>query len=388
MVIEKIELHHFRNYEDLTLLPHEQVNIFFGRNGSGKTNLLEAVHYCSVGKSHRISQDLNAVMMGQQGAFCRMTVRGRNGKSEIEVRLRPEEDAVKSVWIDRKKAARLSEMMGVLRCVIFSPEDLSLIREGPTARRRFVDMMISQVSRPYFIALQQYRTALNQRNAILRQARAENRAPDPMIQDFEGAMAEQAEVICRERIRYTGILSGFANDFYHCISGSPEESFLISYHPSVRWNGEDPFPLAGMLVEDRAEDLRQGNTSHGPQRDDLLLSLNQKSMKLYASQGQMRTGALSMKLAQLKMMEQMTGEYPVLLLDDVMSELDLERRMNLLRMLEGVQTFITCADEGDLASYQNHRTMEVLSRDGRAELIQKKDGPAMEKPSLAEPVFE
>ncbi len=388
MIIEKIELRHFRNYGELCLFPHEQVNIFFGPNGSGKTNLLEAVHYCSVGKSHRISQDVNAVQIGEEGALCRMTVRSGPGRQEVEVRLRPGEDSVKTVMIDRKKAGRLSEMMGVLRCVIFSPEDLALIREGPSVRRRFLDMMISQVSRPYFIALQQYRTALSQRNAILRQARAENRMPDGMIRDFEDAMADRAEVICRERIRYTEMLSEYADEVYRRVSGRDGEEFRIQYHPSVRWDGAGEFPLRKMLEEDRPEDVKQGNTSRGPQRDDLVLTLNQKNMKLYASQGQIRTGALSLKLGQLKLMERISGDAPVLLLDDVMSELDLDRRMNLLGMLEGVQTFITCADEGDLADYQQHRTVEVRNPDGRAELVIRKEGPAVEKPVLAEPVFE
>lgn len=388
MVIERMELHHFRNYDNLILNPHEGINIFFGQNGSGKTNLLEAIHYCSLGKSHRISQDINAVMMDEPGASCRMMIRSSFGRKEVEVRLRPGDDSIKSVWIDQKKAARLSEMMGVLRCVMFSPEDLELIRGGPQVRRRFLDMMISQISRTYFIALQQYRIALNQRNAILRQARAENRNPDPMISDFEAAMSEHAEVICREREKYIRMIAENGKRIYCQISGKTQEEFHISYRGSMKWNQSDLFPMKSLLEECREEDLRQGSTSVGPQRDDLLLSMNQKSMKLYASQGQMRTGALSLKLSQLQIFQQMTGEKPVLLLDDVMSELDLDRRMNILKMIDGVQTFITCSDEGDLAEYQNHRTCQVFTRNGKAELLQKKEGPQTGQKILKEPVFD
>ena len=388
MIIERIELNHFRNYDQLIITPHAGINIFFGPNGSGKTNLLEGIHYCSLGKSHRINQDLNAVQTGEKGASCRIRIRGKHSGSDLEVRLRPGDENAKYVMIDQKRAARLSEMMGVLRCVIFSPEDLSLMKDGPSVRRKFLDMMISQISRSYFIALQQYRIAMNQRNAVLRQARFENRPVSSVIEDFERAMSEYAEVICRERIRYGALLGEICTENYRKISGREEESFQVQYHPSVRWNPEEAFPMADLLRESREEDLRQGITTLGPQRDDLSLSLNQKSMKLYASQGQMRTGALSLKLAQLMIIERMTGEYPVLLLDDVMSELDLNRRMNLLGMISGVQTFITCSDEGDLSSYQNHRTYSVYSEDGRGQMKILKEGPEEEKPRMKEPVFE
>ncbi|MBQ3706072.1 MAG: DNA replication/repair protein RecF [Clostridia bacterium] len=388
MVIERIELNHFRNYDRLVLEPHEGINIFFGQNGSGKTNLLEAIHYCGLGKSHRITQDINAVQMGASGCSCRLSVKNRLSRNDLEIRLQPGDESVKSVWIDQKRAARLSEMMGVLRCVIFSPEDLDLIKDGPSVRRRFLDMMISQISRPYFIALQQYRTAMNQRSAILRKARLENTRIDPMIEDFEAAMCEQAKLICGERIKYTGELAQAGHTLYQQISGKESEDFLIQYRPSVREFQEDPSSLLHRLKESREEDLKNGTTSAGPHRDDLLLSLNQKSMKLYASQGQMRTGALSLKLAQMRIYQQTVQDQPVLLLDDVMSELDLERRMNLLRVMDGVQTFITCSDEGDLASWQNHRTYEVKNLKGSASIEIRKQGSEKPAVSWSEPIFE
>ena len=388
MVIERIDLNHFRNYEKLTLFPHEGINIFFGANGSGKTSLLEAVHYCSLGKSHRITQDANAVMMGEKGGSCAVSVRGRYARNEIDVRLRPGESAVKSVWIDQKKVGRLSEMMGVLRCVIFSPEDLSLIREGPAVRRRFLDMMISQLDRRYFIALQQYRAAMDQRNAILRNARIENMAPNPMIQDFEAAMSEYGEIISREREKYTSMLSEKGKELYREISGRDQENFEIAYHASVHWDGAEKYPLAAVLEKSREEDLRQGSTSAGPHRDELLLTLNRRNMKVFASQGQIRTAALSMKLAQMTIFREVTDDQPILLLDDVMSELDLKRRMNLLRLIDGIQTFITCSDEGDLEAWQNNRTYHVYVEDGRANLLTVKEGTRPDSPVLTEPTFE
>lgn len=388
MTIQQIELTHFRNYDQLSLSPHPGINIFFGANGSGKTNLLEAVHYCSLGKSHRINQDTNAVMMGEKEASCRLRILNRYSSNEIEIRLRPGEDSVKTVMVDGKKVNRLSEMMGVLRCVIFSPEDLNLIREGPAVRRKFLDMMISQLSRPYFTALQQYRIAISQRNAILRQAKLNFSRPDPMIQDFEDAMCQHAKLIIQERTRFSSLLSEQSHQLYQKISGRDTENFQVQYRPSFSFEEHDIEEMRTALAASREDDMRQGSASVGPHRDDLLLSLNQKSMKLYASQGQMRTGALSLKLSQLDIFHRQTSDYPVLLLDDVMSELDLNRRMNLLGIMEGIQTFITCSDEGDLSAYHNNRTYQVSSPAGKACLQMIKTGTIQMSEPMSEPVFD
>ena len=375
------------NYEHLKLFPHEGINIFFGKNGSGKTNLLEAVHYCSLGKSHRINQDLNAVRMGQSAARCRILIQGKYARNEIEIRLHPGDDAIKSVWIDQKKVSRLSEMMGVLRCVIFSPEDLGLIKDGPSVRRKFMDMMISQINRNYFIALQQYRIALNQRNAILRQARVEHTQINPMIEDFEIALSKHGEIICQAREKYIRQLASIGNELYRQISSSSEEILTIQYAPSFHVQDNFIKMFCDNLKKSREDDLRLGTTSIGPQRDDLGLFLNKKSLKLFASQGQMRTAALSMKLAQKQMIAFETGEEPVLLLDDVMSELDLNRRMNLIQLIENTQTFITCSDEGDLDESQSNRTYRVSNPAGNGLIESIKMGTEMPVMTFKEPVF-
>ena len=388
MTIQQIELNHFRNYGQLSFSPHSGINIFFGANGSGKTNLLEAVHYCSLGRSHRINQDINAVMIGEKGASCHLRIQNRHAANEIEIRLRPGEDSVKTVLIDGKKVSRLSEMMGVLRCVIFSPEDLNLIREGPAVRRKFLDMMISQLSRPYFVALQQYRIAINQRSAILRQAKMNMSRPDPMIQDFENAMCQQSQIIFQERARFSSQVSDQAHLLYQRISGRDSENFQVQYRPSFSLDEQNPDQMRSALAASREDDMRLGSASVGPHRDDLHLSLNQKNMKLFASQGQMRTAALSLKLSQLQIFYRLTGDFPVLLLDDVMSELDLNRRMNLLDIMDGIQTFITCSDEGDLSAYHNHQTYQVSSSEGRAALRMIKAGPAQMREVFSEPLFD
>ena len=388
MTIEKMELIHFRNYEKLELQPHPEINLFFGENGSGKTNLLEAIHFCSLGKSHRLSQDANAVLIGEKAAAVRVEVRSRLSRSRIEIRLSPGEENIKSVWIDGNRASRLSEMMGLLRCVIFSPEDLNLIREGPAVRRRFLDMMISQISRPYFIALQQYRTAMNHRSAILRTARLENRPVSGMIEDFEQAMSDYAETIYRERFGHERFLSEMANEMYREISGREQETFQMQYRSCLKSDRDGSPSLKEALRDCREEDMKNGTTSVGPHRDDLSLTLNSRNMKNYASQGQMRTGALSLKLAQLKVIQKVTGENPVLLLDDVMSELDPERRSNLLHILQDTQTFITCTDRSDLSDYIHYRTYQVREEGGRGAVSEFLSGPEPVSPVFTEPVFE
>ena len=387
MIIEKLTLRNFRNYEETVLTPHEGVNLFFGANGSGKTNLLEAIHYCALGKSHRITGDQSAVRIGESFAVCGVSVRSGGVKREISVRLVPNETAKKVILLDQKQIRRFSDMMGCLQCVIFSPEDLGLIREGPSVRRRYLDMMISQVNRGYFIALQQYRSGLEQRNVLLKNMRSDPRQHPGLLEVFEQAMAGPAAVIVEERRRVVEMLSRLAAETYRGISGREEEEFQASYHSAFRESEKVQEDFTRMMRENREEDLRLGITSGGPHRDDLNLSLNRKNMKVYASQGQIRTAALSLKLAQMKALRQMSGEPPVLLLDDVMSELDKERRMRLVREISDYQTFITCTDESDLELESDRRIYHVSSEEGKARLELTNAGVEEEKAVLKEPDF-
>ena len=299
MIIEKLTLRNFRNYEDTVLTPHEGVNLFFGANGSGKTNLLEAIHYCALGKSHRITGDQSVVRIGESFAVCGVTVSTGGIRREITVRLVPNEVNKKVILLDQKPIRRFSDMMGCLQCVIFSPEDLGLIREGPSLRRRYLDMMISQVNRGYFIALQQYRSGLEQRNALLKTMRQNASDYTGMLEVFEQAMAAPAAVIVAARKKVIAMLAELAAETYRGISGREKEEFQAGYHSAFRETENVEEEFIRLMRENREEDLRLGVTSAGPHRDDLSLSLNRKNMKVFASQGQIRTAALSLKLAQM-----------------------------------------------------------------------------------------
>ena len=387
MIIEKILLRNYRNYDEMTLLPHEGVNLFFGPNGSGKTNLLEAVHYCALGKSHRISVDQHTVRSGESFGLCEVVVRTDTGRRKITVQLLPGENNKKTILIDGKKIQRFSDMMGCLQCVIFSPEDMGLIREGPSFRRRYLDMMISQLNRSYFIALQQYRSALDQKNALLKTLRAHPHPDMGVLEAFEKAMARPAAAIIAERIRIVNLISGQASAVYCHISGNEAEQFSVNYHSSLNNVDDIAEAFCAQSAESRESDMRYGVCSVGPHRDDLILTLNNKNMKAFASQGQIRTGALSMKLTQLKILSELGGDQPVLLLDDVMSELDKTRRMKLIDEISPYQTFITCTDETDLELEMDKRTYAVSNQSGVCRITETSSGTAMDHLEMKEPDF-
>ena len=359
MIIQTLKLRDFRNYGEIELRPHPGVNILFGQNGSGKTNLLEAIHYCALGRSHRTSQDKEVVRKGAEAAAIGVQLHKAGVRMDVQVKLTPGEIRKKAIFVDRKRAGRLSDLMGHVQCVIFSPEDLMLVKEGPSIRRRYLDMMLSQLSTGYFTALQQYQKALDQRNALLREVKKVGRLDQAMMDAFEEAMAAQAAVIVPMRRRMVERTARAAQEKYASISGRPHEKFAMRYACCVPEGADALAFTRDALRKSRQEDMFRGGTGFGVHREDIALTLNGREMKVFASQGQIRTAALSMKLAQLDVFRQETGEPPILLLDDVMSELDMTRRTRLLEEISGVQTFITCTDESDLDGCRERRSYQV-----------------------------
>ena len=359
MVIQTIRVKDFRNYEELTIEPSDGVNILYGQNGSGKTNLIEAVHYCALGKSHRTNQDREVVRREADAAACGVTLRKQFGKEEIAVKLTPQESKKKNIFIDRKKAQKISSLMGHLQCVIFSPEDLMIIKEGPGLRRRYTDMMVSQMNPVYFVELQKYQKALDQRNALLKESRKTGGQNEELFAVFEDQMAQSSEVIIPTRKEMIEKVQAIAAETYRLISGRDAESFQMRYQCCLKEPSEIRHQVAGLLEQGRGDDIFRGTTGFGLHREDIQMLLNGKEMKLFASQGQIRTASLSMKLAQIELFRNETGENPVLLLDDVMSELDMGRRSRLVDLISSVQTFITCTDESDIQLTERPRSYLV-----------------------------
>jgi len=359
MLIESLKLRDYRNYGELTITPHPGVNILFGQNGSGKTNLLEAIHYCALGRSHRTSQDKEVVRKGAAMSAIGVQLRKSGIRMDIAVKLTPDEGKKKHIFIDKKKATRISDLMGRVQCVIFSPEDLMIVKEGPSIRRRYLDMMISQLSTAYFVALQRYQKALDQRNAMLRESKRGGRCDLGMLEAFEHSMAIPCNTIIPLRRKYVQMIADIAAKKYNAISGREGEKFSMTYDCCVDQDEHVSEKVMEILRQSRREDMMRGTTGFGVHREDILLQLSGRDMKVFASQGQIRTAALSMKLSQLEIFRKECGEVPFLLLDDVMSELDSVRRTQLIQILKDSQTFITTTEDNFSSEYENKKVFSV-----------------------------
>ena len=386
MIIQSLHLKNFRNYSQLDLHPDVGVNIFFGPNGSGKTNILEAIHYCALGKSHRVSNDQSVIKNGETDAVCELSIRNQISVQTVGVHISKSESNRKSIFINSKKIQRFSDMMGCFRCVIFSPEDLDMIKEGPSVRRKYLDMMISQIDSKYFIALQRYRIALEQRNALLKRIRA-GEADLKMLVSFDEILAEEGRTIIQKRMEIVHKLTEVAMDVYHNISGQEDELLQIQYQSVLPDSESIPDGMMKGLYANREDDIRTGLTSIGPHRDDLIFTLNRKNMKMYSSQGQIRTAALSLKLTQIRILYEYSGDRPVLLLDDVMSELDRNRRVRLENEISQCQTFITCTDESDLEMNQSRNVFSVYSVGNDGFAVSSSGSDSVQYSQMREPDF-
>jgi len=386
MIIQSIHLKNFRNYSQLDLHPDVGVNIFFGPNGSGKTNILEAIHYCALGKSHRVSNDQSVIKNGETDAVCELSIRNQISVQTVGVHISKSESNRKSIFINSKKIQRFSDMMGCFRCVIFSPEDLDMIKEGPSVRRKYLDMMISQIDSKYFIALQRYRIALEQRNALLKRIRA-GEADLKVLVSFDEILAEEGRTIIQKRMEIVHKLTEVAMDVYHNISGQEDELLQIQYQSVLPDSESIPDGMMKGLYANREDDIRTGLTSIGPHRDDLIFTLNRKNMKMYSSQGQIRTAALSLKLTQIRILYEYSGDRPVLLLDDVMSELDRNRRVRLENEISQCQTFITCTDESDLEMNQSRNVFSVYSVGNDGFAVSSSGSDSVQYSQMREPDF-
>ena len=341
MRMTSLRLRDFRGYQQVLLSPPEGVTVLVGENGAGKTNLLEAVHLCCLGRSHRTSNDKEMIRRDQETAAVQLTVERRDGRHEVGVRLFENARRRKIVYVNGKIASRMGELMGHATCVIFSPEDLSLVKEGPQARRRFLDMLLSQQQKAYFYALQTYTNALKQRNALLKQGDLRQ------LSAWDEQLAAAAAPVVRQRREACDRLNHRAQTHYLYIGGREEEIFRMRYQSALADSADPVQDMLRGLQACQEEDMRRQTTCFGPHRDEVELTLCGEAMKAFASQGQMRTAALSMKLAAFDLLEAEQGEPPLLLLDDVLSELDPDRRRRLIARIGRAQALLTCTDQAD-----------------------------------------
>ena len=341
MRITGLRLRDFRGYRQLLLAPPPGVTVLVGENGAGKTNLLEAVHLCSLGRSHRTANDKEMIRQGQETAAVQLTVSRTDGTHDVGVRLFENAKRRKIVYVNGKIAPRMGELMGHATCVIFSPEDLALVKDGPQARRRFLDMLLSQQQRAYFYALQTYMSALKQRNALLKGGDLRQ------LPAWDEQLAAAAAPLVRLRRDVCQRLNERAQVHYLYIGGREEERFAMRYRGALAESDDPMEDMRRGLEISRDEDLRRQSTCFGPHRDEIELTLCGQLIRAFGSQGQMRTAALSMKLAAFDLLEAIQGEPPLLLLDDVLSELDPDRRRRLIARIGRAQALLTCTDQAD-----------------------------------------
>lgn len=344
MLIKSIKLKNFRNYESSYIEFAKDFNIIYGNNAQGKTNIVEAIFLCASGRSHRTSRDCELMRYGTDTFDIRLVLEKQNIQREIHITYCDEER--KKIKINDIAAKKVGELMGHLNAVMFSPEDLLLIKQGPAERRRFVDITLSQLKPSYFYDLQQYAKILFQRNSLLKNI-AIKRELEDTLEVWDNHLAKTGTRIIKERNRFVKRMNELAGKRHSHLTNN-EEKLELRYVPSFQYKEEDSTDMErsikNLLEKNREREIYKGITIIGPHRDDIDIILNGESTKIYGSQGQQRTSVLSMKLAEIDLMKEESGEYPVLLLDDVLSELDDRRKEFLIQSINNVQTFITCTD--------------------------------------------
>lgn len=352
MKIASLYVVNFRNYSQCNLPLSSMINVFYGKNAQGKTNLLEAIFYGAFGLSHRTSSEEDLLKLGTEAMAVGINFDSFSGKHEVKLKkYRQQQKWKKEIWLDGAKI-RPKEHYGALNTVMFSPEDLQLVKGEPALRRRFFDMQISQTDPIYYDLLVKYNRVLLQRNRLLKELRDEG-GREEILQPWNQEFSKLATAITKKRLTALAKLEAIASAIYASITSNQEE-LKVHYELKAN-NGELLYPSSATelteafytehLAERQRVDILRGNTGIGPHRDDLQLLLNGLSLRSFGSQGQQRSGALALKLSQLEYVHREIGEFPVLLLDDVMSELDDSRRAQLLLFIDGrVQTFITVND--------------------------------------------
>ena len=354
MNIRSIELKNFRNYENLEIFFDEGTNILFGDNAQGKTNILEAAYMSGTTKSHKGSRDKEMIRFGEEEAHLK-TVVARGGR-EYQIDMHLKKNRAKGIAIDKSPIKKASELFGILNIVFFSPEDLNIIKNGPAERRRFLDSELCQLDRIYLADLTNYNKILAQRNKLLKDMIYRPSLSDTLpVWDMQ--LIETGKKIIRRRKQFVDELREIVSDIHYRISGGKEDLFL-KYEPNI-----DDIFFEDELSRAKEKDKKLCQTSVGPHRDDLLFSIGDVDIRKYGSQGQQRTSALSLKLSEIELVRKSISDTPVLLLDDVLSELDSSRQNYLLNNISDTQTIITCTglDEFVRNRFTVNRVFEVIA---------------------------
>lgn len=333
MIIKSLELADYRNYKELNINFDRGTTILYGDNAQGKTNILEAVYMAATTKSHKGSKDKEIIRFGEEEGHIRTYLEKDGVETRVDMHLR--KAGSKGIAIDGQKIKRAADLLGLCNVVFFSPEDLGIIKNGPAERRRFVDMELCQLNQIYLNDLNNYNKIVNQRNKLLKDMYMSPGLKDTLFV-WDMQLASYGSKVISARREFVRQLNDIILEIHKHLSGKREE-LVIRYEPDTT---EEEFENKLFMNMDR--DMKQKMTSVGPHRDDFIFEINGKDARKYGSQGQQRTAALSLKLAEIELVKKIAGDTPVLLLDDVLSELDSNRQQLLLSGMGDVQTIITC----------------------------------------------
>lgn len=341
MEVKSLNLVNFRNYKNQTINFNSGLNILVGNNAQGKTNCLESIFMCAIGKSVRVKKDKDLIMWNE--SFAKVSLNSTKNGLNKNINIYLFQNQNKAIKINSIPIKRMGELMGEFNAIYFCPDDLKLVKESPDERRRFMDMDLSQLNKIYFYALVKYNKILAQRNKLLKTSRDINNLNDT-ISIWNKELATSGATIIKYRLDFVNLLKKFAYDAQNYLTNNKEH--LEIEYTGINCDSEEEIKnkLFDSLTKSVEKDFDLGYTTVGPHRDDIKLIVNNIDIRHFGSQGQQRTCALSLKLAELEIFNSILNEYPVLLLDDVLSELDRDRQLRLLKKLKNVQTIITCTD--------------------------------------------
>ncbi|MDR7854960.1 DNA replication/repair protein RecF [Tissierella sp.] len=362
--VESIRLINFRNYYNLFVDLNNKTNIFIGKNAQGKTNLLEAIYICATGRSFRTNKDREIINFNKNEAYIGAQMNIDRFERFVEIKM--EREKTKRIRINKNELKNYKELSSGLNVVIFSPDNLKLVKDGPGERRNFLDMEISQIKPVYNYNISRYNKVLFQRNNLLRTKKFQKNI-NSLLEIFDIQLSKIGTDIILERKYYIDELSKIANNVHNKITLSNEDLELkyISNIEILDNKQEMEKKYFEKLTKNVYNDMESNSTQFGPHRDDILMTINNKDVKTFGSQGQQRTVVLSIKLSEVELIKRHRGMYPVLLLDDVFSELDEERRKYLIKSFREMQTIITVTDAIDLKEMNNIEKSVFYVENGR-----------------------
>lgn len=338
MEITSVNVQNFRNYKNETINFDKNINILVGQNAQGKTNLIEAIYFCCIGKSPRTNKESDLINYDNENSKINLNFLTKEGRKKIEIILNKK--GKKIVKLNQINILKISQLVGYLKCIFFSPDDLKLIKETPQDRRKFLNTDISQLSKSYFYNLLKYNKILEQRNNLLKD-KNNIQTIKQTISIWNEQLSEIGSSIILERLKYTEELKKYINDIHSYLTNNKEKLEIFYSNYQILDKNSIKNQILQQLEENFEKDFKLGYTTVGPHRDDLRFIINNEDVKNFASQGQQRTVALSIKLAEVEIFKNVIGEYPILLLDDVLSELDESRKIRLLNIVKRYQTIIT-----------------------------------------------